>query len=368
MPHLSVVVPVYNEVDNVDALRRRARARAATARAVTYEIIFVDDGSSDGTLRAAASTLRRDDPRVRRRPSRRATSARRRRSPPGSTHARGDDPRHHGRRPAERSGRHPAPARDRSTRATTWCAAGAATAGRPLALAPAAVAARQPADRRDRPASRSTTTAARSKVFRGDLARSARASTARCTASSRRSPTTSARRVDRDPGQPPAARAGKSKYGISRTVRVMLDLLTVKFLSGFSPGRSTSSASFGLVSTCMTGLLITGCLGLRAHRLRGVRSRGRPLVLLGILLVVMRGAVRHAWVCSARCWCARTTSRRASRSTASREIRTPSERARHRNGQSKRAIGRGWASPGTSDAAPSGGLLPRPARSLTEAL
>ena len=36
---------------------------------------------------------------------------------------------------------------------------------------------------------------------------------------------------------------GKSKYGISRTVRVMLDLLTVKFLISYRPGRCRFSGS-----------------------------------------------------------------------------------------------------------------------------
>ena len=34
---------------------------------------------------------------------------------------------------------------------------------------------------------------------------------------------------------------GRSKYGISGTLRVVLDLLTVKFLSAIRPGRRTSS-------------------------------------------------------------------------------------------------------------------------------
>ena len=60
---LSVVVPVYNEVDNVVPLHNRAR-EVLDSIDVDYEIVFVDDGSSDGTpqqLRAIVDA----DPRVR---------------------------------------------------------------------------------------------------------------------------------------------------------------------------------------------------------------------------------------------------------------------------------------------------------------
>jgi glycosyltransferase involved in cell wall biosynthesis len=63
MTEVSVVVPLYNEQDNV------ARLCAATHEALagmrrTYEIVLVDDGSSDGTV-AAAGAIARSDSRVR---------------------------------------------------------------------------------------------------------------------------------------------------------------------------------------------------------------------------------------------------------------------------------------------------------------
>src|SRR5262249_43406095 len=79
--------------------------------------------------------------------------------------------------------------------------------------------------------------------------------------------------------------AGVSKYGISRTVRVLLDLLTVKFLSLYSTRPIHVFGVAGIVSTG-AGLLITGWLGFERLFL-GVRLAGRPLVLLGILLTVM---------------------------------------------------------------------------------
>lgn len=51
-PKLSIVVPLYNEFDNVKLLYDAISAAAIEMR-ITYEIIFVDDGSSDGTLERA---------------------------------------------------------------------------------------------------------------------------------------------------------------------------------------------------------------------------------------------------------------------------------------------------------------------------
>ena len=48
-PELSVVVPVYNEAANIEALL--ARLTPVLERVVaSHEIIFVDDGSSDDTM------------------------------------------------------------------------------------------------------------------------------------------------------------------------------------------------------------------------------------------------------------------------------------------------------------------------------
>src|SRR5581483_7895087 len=60
-PDLSVVVTVLNEAASVDELYRRAVA-ALDGR--TFELVFVDDGSTDGTF-AALARLHTADPRVR---------------------------------------------------------------------------------------------------------------------------------------------------------------------------------------------------------------------------------------------------------------------------------------------------------------
>jgi glycosyltransferase involved in cell wall biosynthesis len=78
---------------------------------------------------------------------------------------------------------------------------------------------------------------------------------------------------------------GRSKYGLSRTLRVLLDLLTVKFLSGFS---TRPIQLFGLLGLgcAAAGLGLTAYLGFERLVL-GVRLANRPIVLLAILLAVV---------------------------------------------------------------------------------
>jgi len=80
-----------------------------------------------------------------------------------------------------------------------------------------------------------------------------------------------------------ARQHGQSKYGLSRTVRVMLDLLTVKFLLSYS---TRPLQIFGLVGGAMglLGALTTAWLAYQ--RLFGYQSiANRPLLLFGILLI-----------------------------------------------------------------------------------
>jgi undecaprenyl-phosphate 4-deoxy-4-formamido-L-arabinose transferase len=62
-PDVSVVVTLYNEAGSVDALYRRTVATLEPGPR-TFELIFVDDGSTDGTF-AALERLHCADPRVR---------------------------------------------------------------------------------------------------------------------------------------------------------------------------------------------------------------------------------------------------------------------------------------------------------------
>ena len=76
---------------------------------------------------------------------------------------------------------------------------------------------------------------------------------------------------------------GQSKYGLSRTVRVVFDLVTVKFLLSYSTRPLQMFGPAGL----LLGLVGTGIVGyLGFVRLFGGQAIGdRPLLLLGILLV-----------------------------------------------------------------------------------
>lgn len=47
-PRISVVIPAYNEVDNIPGLLKTLEAELK--RYASFEVIIVDDGSSDGTL------------------------------------------------------------------------------------------------------------------------------------------------------------------------------------------------------------------------------------------------------------------------------------------------------------------------------
>jgi len=77
--------------------------------------------------------------------------------------------------------------------------------------------------------------------------------------------------------------AGQSKYGISRTLRVILDLLTVKFLSSYSTRPAHVFGPLGVVSG-VTGFAFA--LYLSVEKLVYHRSIGnRPLLLLAILLI-----------------------------------------------------------------------------------
>ncbi len=60
---LSVIVPVYNEEQVLDAFYERATAAFAAIQDVDYELLFVDDGSSDGSYEALEG-FSRTDPHV----------------------------------------------------------------------------------------------------------------------------------------------------------------------------------------------------------------------------------------------------------------------------------------------------------------
>jgi glycosyltransferase involved in cell wall biosynthesis len=76
---------------------------------------------------------------------------------------------------------------------------------------------------------------------------------------------------------------GKSKYGISRTVRVVLDLLTVKFLSSYS---TRPLQMFGGIGITLGVLGFLACAWVTYQRFFGYESANRPLFFAGIMLVL----------------------------------------------------------------------------------
>jgi glycosyltransferase involved in cell wall biosynthesis len=78
-------------------------------------------------------------------------------------------------------------------------------------------------------------------------------------------------------------RAGVTKYGLSRTIRVVLDLATVKFLLSYSTRPLQIFGLIGLIAGGL-GMLITGWLAyVRLFLHQGIADR--PLLLLGVMLV-----------------------------------------------------------------------------------
>lgn len=62
MPFLSIIIPVYNEEDNVCLLFKKIQTVCQTIDE-TYEVIFIDDGSTDGTF-AILSELSEQEPQL----------------------------------------------------------------------------------------------------------------------------------------------------------------------------------------------------------------------------------------------------------------------------------------------------------------
>ena len=77
---------------------------------------------------------------------------------------------------------------------------------------------------------------------------------------------------------------GKSKYGITRTIRVVLDLMTVKFLGSYSTRPLQMFGGVGVALGVAGGAI---CAYLAYLRLFAYESIGnRPLLLLGVLMIL----------------------------------------------------------------------------------
>ena len=114
---------------------------------------------------------------------------------------------------------------------------------------------------------------------------------------------------------------GTSKYKLTKSVRVFLDLLTVKFLLSYSTRPLQIFGLFGLISGGMGGVLgprpfLPAPVPEAEHRQPAAPSPGHPPD-------GDRLPVRHRWACSARSWSGPTTRRSRSTSTRSARSSTP---------------------------------------------
>ncbi|MCA9127221.1 MAG: glycosyltransferase family 2 protein [Planctomycetales bacterium] len=82
-----------------------------------------------------------------------------------------------------------------------------------------------------------------------------------------------------------ARRFGKTKYGLSRTLRVLLDLLTVKYMLDYysSPMKLFGRIGIGFLAAGATMLATTIVMKLTA----GFDMTGNPLLILGALLCIV---------------------------------------------------------------------------------
>jgi hypothetical protein len=78
---------------------------------------------------------------------------------------------------------------------------------------------------------------------------------------------------------------GKSKYGLSRTMRVVLDLITVKFLLSYATKPLQVFGSFGFTAAFvgfLLGIYLSADKFLLGHKLAD-----RPLLFLAVLLILV---------------------------------------------------------------------------------
>ncbi|MFO1063463.1 MAG: hypothetical protein U0892_06315 [Pirellulales bacterium] len=77
---------------------------------------------------------------------------------------------------------------------------------------------------------------------------------------------------------------GKTKYGLSRTIRVVLDLLTVKYmLDYYQPDETVRPRRFQFLTLGCAMLFAT----LAAKLIGGMDMTGNPLLLMGAMLCIV---------------------------------------------------------------------------------
>jgi len=76
--------------------------------------------------------------------------------------------------------------------------------------------------------------------------------------------------------------AGKTKYNLSRTVRVVLDLITVKFLHSYLTRPMHIMGLAGLVSMALGGISLLATVWMKSHS--GIFMTGNPLLHFSVML------------------------------------------------------------------------------------
>jgi glycosyltransferase involved in cell wall biosynthesis len=276
-PELSIVIPVRNESANVEPLHREL-TETLEAAGRPYEVIFIDDGSTDDTYSRLAS-MQAGDPRLRVIRFRRnfgQTAA----FAAGFSHARGryivtsdgdlqNDPRDIPRMLAELERGHDIVCGWREKRRDAFI-----TRRAPSMLANRLISWATGVRLHDYGCSL--------KVFRAEVVKPLKLYGEMHrflpAIASEMGVSISEMIVNHRP-----RRHGRSNYGLSRTIRVALDLLTVKFLLSYS---TRPLQIFGLVGggMALAGVAVSGYLAY--VRLFGYQSiANRPLLLFGILLI-----------------------------------------------------------------------------------
>ena len=273
---LSVVLPVYNEKDNLQPLQI-SLTRVLDALSRTYEILYVDDGSSDGTF-AALSRIAQGDARVkvlrlRRNFGQTAALA------AGIDHARGDvvitldadlqnDPEDIPNLLARMDEGYDVVSGWRKDRHDPWL-----TRKLPSSLANKLIAWVTGVHINDYGC---TLKAYRRELFQnvriyGEMHRLLPAYLAWGGASVTEIPVRHHPRIH-----------GKSKYGLSRTFKVLLDLMTIKFLSGYSTKPIYVFGTAGAVSIAL-GVMF-GVYVLYQKFFEDVFAHRNPFLLLAVFL------------------------------------------------------------------------------------
>ncbi len=276
MPDLSVVIPVFNEAPNLSELHREL-TETLRAWGRPYEIVLVDDGSADETFEVAAR-LQKSDPRVRVIRFRRnfgQTAA----FAAGFAHARGryiatadgdlqNDPRDIPVMVARLEQGFDIVCGWRKDRKDRFL-----TRRLPSMMANKLISVATGVRLNDYGCSL--------KVFRAEVVKSLRLYGEMHRFLPAIASEMGVRIAEVVVNHRPRTR-GRSKYGLGRTLRVLLDLITVKFLLSYSTRPLQMFGMIGLGVGALGGVILAYLAYIRLFTPQGIGDR--PLLLLGVLL------------------------------------------------------------------------------------